>query len=688
MRMASGGVSPMGRTAYALVTRSSCYSLQRLDGLPDLTMKKALLLLLLIAPFVCAPAQAQTFDLTTGRLPVASLDGLWRFHTGDNPAWADPAFDDSTWPLLRSNEDWGQQGFPGYSGVAWYRWQVIVPAQHGPLALLLPRIFSNYQLYANGRLVGGCGQMPPHPEARFCIPALYDLPPEVFQGSGNATIALRVWQQVSWSSYIGGGPHGTSFLGSTPLLRARLQSLFDAHIHSTFEVYFITLLAALGALVSLGLFLYRRSEREYLWFGCMLLIEALSDAYYLYQGLHSVEVRSYYRYSNLLSCLGDFAAVAFYFNLLRGRRSWLLYAAVTGISLDAIADLLFSLPNARDHVPVPVVDAFGLIVTLPFIAWILSLLLQRAKEKLVDARLLLAPVLLIYGNLILTGLAVTTNQFGWQHRFAARTFAVFSQPFPVDSNVLSEFLFLIAMLAILVNRFARTRSQEKRFEGEVLAARNVQQYLIPENLPHTPGLAIESQYRPAREVGGDFFQVLPHATDSGVLIVVGDVAGKGMQAGMLATLIVGAIRTAAAFTTDPAGILTLLNERMHGRGMATCLALRIERDGSATLVNAGHLPPYLNGNELPMEGALPLGAIPVIDFPVLRFKLSEGDSLTLMTDGVAEAQDPAGHLFGFDRISEMLRKGVAAAALAKAAQNFGQEDDITVLTVARMAAAV
>jgi serine phosphatase RsbU (regulator of sigma subunit) len=60
----------------------------------------------------------------------------------------------------------------------------------------------------------------------------------------------------------------------------------------------------------------------------------------------------------------------------------------------------------------------------------------------------------------------------------------------------------------------------------------------------------------------------------------------------------------------------------------------------------------------------------------------------LMTDGVAEAQDGAGHLFGFDRISEMLRKGVAAAALATAAQNFGQEDDITVLTVARMASAV
>jgi serine phosphatase RsbU (regulator of sigma subunit) len=156
---------------------------------------------------------------------------------------------------------------------------------------------------------------------------------------------------------------------------------------------------------------------------------------------------------------------------------------------------------------------------------------------------------------------------------------------------------------------------------------------------------------------------------------------------MLATLIVGAIRTAAEFTTEPGSILALLNKRMQRRGLATCLALRVEKDGNAALANAGHLPPYLNGQELAMEGALPLGAIAGIDFPVQHFKLSEGDELMLMTDGVAEAQDAEGHLFGFDRIGEMLNNGVAAAALANAAAAFGQEDDITVLTVSRSAAA-
>ncbi len=105
------------------------------------------------------------------------------------------------------------------------------------------------------------------------------------------------------------------------------------------------------------------------------------------------------------------------------------------------------------------------------------------------------------------------------------------------------------------------------------------------------------------------------------------------------------------------------------------------------LGNAGHLPPYLNRKELPIEGAPPLGAVPGIDFPVLHFEPVEGDSLMLMTDGVAEAQNAEGHLFGFARISEILRSDLAPSALANAAQAFGQEDDITVLTVTRLATA-
>jgi len=186
-------------------------------------------------------------------------------------------------------------------------------------------------------------------------------------------------------------------------------------------------------------------------------------------------------------------------------------------------------------------------------------------------------------------------------------------------------------------------------------------------------------------VGGDFFQVLPDLRDGSTLIVVGDVAGKGLKAGMLAALIVGAVRTAFKFTSDPGRILALLNERLVGRGLVTCMAMRIDRDGKAELANAGHLPPYINGKELALEGALPLGALPDTVFPNLRFELGEGVPLLLVSDGVIEARAEGGELFGFERTARI--SGQSAEAIARAAQAHGQEDDITVLTVTRQVAA-
>jgi serine phosphatase RsbU (regulator of sigma subunit) len=99
-------------------------------------------------------------------------------------------------------------------------------------------------------------------------------------------------------------------------------------------------------------------------------------------------------------------------------------------------------------------------------------------------------------------------------------------------------------------------------------------------------------------VGGDFFQILPHPTNGSMLIVAGDVVGKGLQAGMLVALLVGAIRTSADFDPDPLVVLKVLNQRLWGRShaAATCLALRIAADGGAMLANAGHMPPYLTAS--------------------------------------------------------------------------------------------
>jgi serine phosphatase RsbU (regulator of sigma subunit) len=187
------------------------------------------------------------------------------------------------------------------------------------------------------------------------------------------------------------------------------------------------------------------------------------------------------------------------------------------------------------------------------------------------------------------------------------------------------------------------------------------------------------------EVGGDFFQIVPQPTDGSLLIVAGDVAGKGLKAGMLVALLVGAIRTAVEANAEPAYVLGALNRRLLGRddSQATCLALRIDASGEAKLVNAGHLPPYLNGAPLAMEGALPLGMLPGAVFSEMTFKLEIGDRLVVVSDGLAEARNADGQLFGFEGVEELLRTVPSAADLATAAQRFGQQDDISVIAVTR-----
>jgi hypothetical protein len=99
------------------------------------------------------------------------------------------------------------------------------------------------------------------------------------------------------------------------------------------------------------------------------------------------------------------------------------------------------------------------------------------------------------------------------------------------------------------------------------------------------------------------------------------------------------------------------------------------------LGHAGHLPPFLNGEEIALPPALPLGLVPDAEYEPIEVSMSSGDRLTLYTDGLLEARNVTGELFGFTRIAEFLATPRDAKEIAEAAQQFGQEDDITVLTL-------
>ena len=153
---------------------------------------------------------------------------------------------------------------------------------------------------------------------------------------------------------------------------------------------------------------------------------------------------------------------------------------------------------------------------------------------------------------------------------------------------------------------------------------------------------------------------------------------------MTVSLLVGTVRTLAHYTQSPGEILSAMNHRMLTRsngGFTTCLVLRADRDGKLTIANAGHLSPYLGGKELPLENGLPLGLTAETVYTESTFQLAPEEQLTLLSDGVVEARDKAGALFGFERTAALSNQ--SAEAIAQAAQAFGQDDDITVLTLAR-----
>jgi hypothetical protein len=260
--------------------------------------------------------------------------------------------------------------------------------------------------------------------------------------------------------------------------------------------------------------------------------------------------------------------------------------------------------------------------------------------------------------------------------------------FTIVGSDIATIYFWVTLLVILVLRTVRIARERAEIAAEVEAARTVQQMLIPAVPPVTPGFAVESVYLPARQVGGDFFLVVPSG-DGSLLIVTGDVSGKGLQAAMVVSTILGALRNESS--RSPATVLANLNQVLLGqvRGFVTCTAALIAPDGRIALANAGNPAPYLNGRELAVSAGLPLGMVAGIGYEETAGQLARGETLTFISDGVVEATAPVTReLFGFERTQAISRQ--AANTIAEAARAFGvgapQADDITVLTVARAAA--
>ena len=653
------------------------------------------------------PAQVPSVIDATGLGSPIVLDHGWRVGISSDPAAANPDFDDAQWAVRdakgtigdvteseeseRPERDRGERE----DKYAWFRLHIRLAPNHAPIALLieLPVTQSGSMnitnsgpasdVFANGKMILPDG---PHPADSFKyqqISRLFKLnvPPD----QTSLTLAIRtLYIPFGLSGYTNFFYNRKLWLGSPDDLEHVLDLWSMRTLFERLPRLIIAVLLLFLSFFLLTLYFAQRGHVEYLWLALHELVQVpigiidqagssaqLDNLWYGALYLQLIFVSAYLYFEFLVSFLA-----------LKPR--WYIKGIrYTAPILALIAPAILLMEHSK---PLEILLA---IVLLSSIVWVvvwaifvfITLIIATIRRNF-EAGLLLIPLVLTMVGIaepILTG---GFNEMGGSTYKSPLT--IQAGPIPIHFASIADFTGLLAIIIIIFVRFLRIHHEQERASGEFAAARRVQELMIPHEKVQTPGYAVDSVYNPANEVGGDFFYV-DATPDGGVLVILGDVAGKGLQAAMNVSMLMGALRR--TLDKSPAKILESLNRVLLGsESFTTCQVVWFGPEGEVALSNAGHLPPYLNSQEVRLPGGLPLGVVENVTYDEVRLYLHPGDRLLMMSDGVVEARQASGELFGFDRVHNLSNQ--SAFYIADAAKAFGQEDDITVLTVQRLAKAM
>jgi serine phosphatase RsbU (regulator of sigma subunit) len=639
-------------------------------------------------------APAPVFVISDVGKGVVPIGGAWQFHTGDDPRWAEPQWDDSGWDAIGTDATWGEQGYPSYSGFAWYRRHIEIDptaGENSQLSVLIQAAQDAYEVYWNGKLIGRYGKLPPHAWWYYSQFAR-SFP---LTGSGAGVLAIRVWKAPldAFDPAESGGIY-LPVVGDAATISLGVDESEWQIIGGDLFDYGLIDLRVFIAFLCLVLWYRNRKEFLFVW---VAVYTAAPVAIDILNRLFRIPL-PWTAARALNQPIYVLFHVSLWFLLL-----WLLrlhdnetlvrctrgvaYAAMAAGIADGVLALFWARATLWMQWTDGVLDGVILVTEVfPF-----ALIYLGLRQKLDPSRwaVALSALLLQLIDTATAGSALGQRFTHWTlFNFINNPLFTIQRVHFYPDKVAS--LLLFAAILYAVYRYALEQAaRQSVMEREMQSAREVQRVLVPAKLPALEGFAVTSAYQPAMEVGGDFFQIIPNPGGS-TMVALGDVSGKGLKAGMSVSMIVGVLRAEAA-TTSPRELLGRLNRCLVGRmggGFATGMAFRVDRDGTVTFANAGHLPPYLNGEEYTLDGSLPLGLTAKSDYAETKVQMEPGDQLSVYTDGLLEAKSATGELFGFERMHALFRSRPTAQEAMKAAIEFGQDDDITVLTFTRLAAGV
>jgi hypothetical protein len=626
---------------------------------------------------------------------TADLDGLWQFHTGDDPRWSQPSFDDSAWESILADSPWGGQGHPSYAGIAWYRRHVRIlpaPGTTNQYEVLIPHAEDAYEVYWNGNLVGQFGKLPPHPVWDYN--ATWRSFPLI--GATSGVLAIRVWKAPLdiFSMAESGGLYEPPKIGDPDTISLYERAITWRYIQGELFEYALFLVRAFIATLCVVLWSRNRREQLFIWVG---IYTAAPIALQILSGLILIPF-SYAVARCINQPLYVLSNISLWFLLVwllqlnenpslvrwTKRLAWLTMAA--GVTDGILAYFWSSATLWMQWTDGILTSLILLLEFFPFVLIAIGL-----RRRLDSSRLAVAITAFVLQVLhsIADSSALGQRFTHWTLFTALVDTPLFSvQGIDFQFEKVTSLALFAAILFAVYSYILEQQARRTALEQEIQSAREIQQVLIPETLPSLEGYAVTSAYTPAQEVGGDFFQILSGANGS-TIVALGDVSGKGLKAAMNVAMIVGVMRAQASTTSSPAKILNALNLCMAGRmrgGFATGIVFRLDTDGKVTMANAGHLPPFLNGKEFFLEPSLPLGILSQASYGEDSLHLDPGDQLSFYTDGLLEARGASGELYGFERLHTLFASRPTAQQASEAAVAFGQDDDITVLTLTRLAA--